>query len=367
MKMMSSEKKKRVLKIRVKPKQGAGDVAKIASVASDAGPVASGKTSVTHEVHRSPLLNVETPDQLLRKLIDHYEGRVSLKISPAVPGVPWHLALCSVQGHIRSQNEDSGVSFTLGDYDVAIFGDGCGGVPHGKEAAFIAVVAAATRLIQLLGCVPDWYSPSIGEAIQSAFGSAHHQLAVAADKLNICDVNGGLRTTLIIIIGHGPLVHYGYIGDGGGLVIRPSGEIEKFLVPQKNSSHPHVLEASLGPVMEGMPSIGVTKRGDGDLLLAGTDGIFDRVSGDFARDILRASIEVDGNLQNVADRVCGELAECQDDKGYVCDDNMTLVLMGTRTRPVLAKGFWLEPVVTCDAKPVNESSGGEVKEADSHE
>ena len=93
---------------------------------------------------------------------------------------------------MRSQNEDVGVTFGIGDFDVLIVADGCGGIPHGREAAYLAAASAGIRLIQMLGTPPRWGFPDVEDAIRSAIWSAHHQLALQADDFGIAcgDING---------------------------------------------------------------------------------------------------------------------------------------------------------------------------------
>lgn len=136
-------------------------------------------------------------------------------------------------------------------------------------------------------------------------------------------------------------VAFCFIGDGGGCIMRTSGAVEHFLTPQKASpDQPNVLAASLGPQMEGEPVVGTIQRNPGDLILVGTDGIFDRVNDSFPKDVLRAAIQCKGDLMKTAGLIVEELASTKDDLGYVCDDNLTLGIMGDGSAPVLAPGFW---------------------------
>ncbi|MBI4641459.1 MAG: hypothetical protein HY731_12240 [Candidatus Tectomicrobia bacterium] len=158
---------------------------------------------------------------------------------------------------------------------------------------------------------------------------------------------------MIIVIGSQRAYGYAYIGDGGGCVIRASGIIEPFLVPQKaDKEMMNVLSASLGPLMQGEPVFGTLLRVPGDLLLVGTDGIFDRIEESFPKDVLKGVIHLKGDLQKVADQVLNELAEARDASGYICDDNMTLGLMGDRAQPTLSSGFWTAP----SAEQIDEDS-----------
>jgi len=87
-------------------------------------------------------------------------------------------------------------------------------------------------------------------------------LALQADDFNIAcgDINGGLRTTLIVTVGHKDKLHYGYVGDGGGWIVRTSGKVDRFLAPQKSGGFLNVLDASMGPMLAGSPVVGTIER-----------------------------------------------------------------------------------------------------------
>ena len=321
---------------------------------------------------RAPRIVVMDSPELQEQLVAASKTAFkSLKVFPSRPALPWQLGVASVKGNVRSQNEDVGVTFGIGDFDVLIVADGCGGIPHGREAAYLAAASAGIRLIQILGTPPRWGFPNVEDAIRSAIWSAHHQLALQADDFGIAcgDINGGLRTTLIIAVGCRDQLHYGYVGDGGGWLVRSNGKVDRFLAPQKSPDVLNVLEASLGPLMAGNPVIGTLERETGDLALIGTDGVFDRIPAKeievFGKDVLRACIQCDGELQNVAIQVCAEYAELKDTAGYICDDNLTLGLLGTRTKPVLGPGFWDElPTIpeACSASKEGKTNEKEITE-----
>ena len=304
-------------------------------------------TRIAVAATRAPQIVVMDSAELQEQLVASSQTAFkSLKVLPSLPSLAWQLGVASAKGNVRSENQDVGVAFSIGDCDVLIVADGCGGIPHGREAGYLAVTSAGIRLIQILGTPPQWGFPDIEDAIRSAIWSAHHQLALQADDYNIAcgDINGGLRTTLMIAVGCREKFHYGYVGDGGGWLVRSNGKVDRFLAPQKSADAPNVLEASLGPLMAGNPVLGTLERETGDLALIGTDGVFDRIPAQemevFGKDVLRACIQGDGDLQKVARQVCEEYAELKDSAGYICDDNLTLGLMGTRTKPVLGPGFW---------------------------
>ena len=148
---------------------------------------------------------------------------------------------------------------------------------------------------------------------------------------------------MIVVVGESAAVSYAYIGDGGGCIVRTDGAVEQFLVPQKAFDQPNILTASLGPQMQGEPVVGTIERRPGDLVMIGSDGIFDRTDPSFPRDVLKASIKFQGDLNVTAQQIVDELASSQDTLGYLCDDNLSLGIMGDGSAPVLAAGFWNDP------------------------
>jgi hypothetical protein len=184
-------------------------------------------------------------------------------------------------------------------------------------------------------------------------------LAKEGKRLNLVRPGDGLRTTLIVAIGQEHDVAFSFIGDGGGCVVRTSGAVEHFLTPQKASpDQPNVLAASLGPQMEGEPVVGAIQRNPGDLILVGTDGVFDRVNDSFPKDVLRAAIQFKGDFMKTAGLIVEEMASVKDPLlGYVCDDNLSLGIMGDGSAPVLAPGFW-----NTRKAPQEEANSGKAEE-----
>lgn len=280
-------------------------------------PVSHRSSNQTHQIHK----------------------QVNMKIKPKTPIGTWNVALSSITGNTRKENQDHGIAFEIEGNQVLIAADGCGGLPYGKEAANIAVNTAVHSLTNSCNANKS-ETAQIPEALAcKALENAAKQLVLKGKKLNITDIKGGLRTTLIVVVVTNKEIGYCYIGDGGGYILRQSGEIIKFLEPQKGAAA-NILAASLGPVMEGQPCSGTLPRFPGDFLVMGSDGVFDYVGNNFIPNVLRMAIECKGDLQKVVDQVLNELVNAQDDKGYLCDDNLTFGIMGTKNPPKLAKGFW---------------------------
>jgi len=288
--------------------------------------------------HPEPL---PTPVEQMKRIIASANRFRHIRIKPVLPSGFWEIGLATNKGNVRSENQDYGLCFKTDGHDVLIVADGCGGVPRGQRAAYLATLSAAVSVVRVCGMAPRWHSPHVKDIAAKAIIAAAHRLAVEGGKLNVTDIRGGLRTTLIVVVGNKRELGYAYIGDGGGCIVKASGEVNRFLDPQKaNDFAMNVLAASLGPMMEGEPVTGVMKREAGNLLMVGTDGVFDRVDSTFPKDVLRGCIQYKGDLQKTAEHVVNELASFKDAAGYVCDDNLTLGIMGDGTNPKLCQGFW---------------------------
>jgi protein phosphatase PTC7 len=258
---------------------------------------------------------------------------MELTVSQAAP--PWRIGVRSVSGQVRSANEDFARGFVLGDAAALIIGDGCGGVPHGAHASHLAVRAARDSLVSELA---ERGAECAGHAIAVAFDAATQRLAGAASQIGDDRLNGGLRTTLIVVVGTATEYHWGYIGDGGMVLRRADGTCAAILKPQRGAAS-NILAASLGPQIAGRPCFGTIARRDGDLLLVGTDGVFDHLCEDFPGQVLKLAINRGGNLDMAAEEVLRGFADEQDEFGYLCDDNLTLGLM-MNGQPDVGREFW---------------------------
>ena len=252
----------------------------------------------------------------------------------------WNLGLASVKGQVRDEQQDYCLSLQTTDYTVLIIADGCGGHPRGALASRIACLGAYREAVNRLLLTPIMDDTPQQLALAMLNGGCETLSNEAASQG--MDPDGkGLRTTLIIVVANATEYGYAYIGDGGGVVLRTSNTIEQVLIPQKDETMPHVLFASLGPAMHGDAVHGTCPREEGDLLVVGTDGVFDRVDQQFPKQALEHALHDKGNLAKTVDRILDSLVNHQDEYGYVCDDNMTLGLLGTGSKPQLTGDFWL--------------------------
>ncbi|MCX6833518.1 MAG: protein phosphatase 2C domain-containing protein [candidate division Zixibacteria bacterium] len=263
-----------------------------------------------------------------------------------VPAGIWGLGASSVKGNVRLENQDCVVAFEIGAYQVLVVADGLGGPKHGRKAALAAVKAAASRIMLTLGSATDDSINDVESVASEAVRAAARRLSLIGGRK---DIKGdGLRTTLIVVVGNRQEIGYAYIGDGGGCIYRNGGKVLHFLQPQKADIYtPNVLAASLGPVTQGCPVTGKIARLEGDLVVIGTDGVFDRLEASpdqfpagtnrFIRDLVVGAANHGGDLQVVTERVLLDLAEMKDELGFVFTDNMSCGMLGTGIQPAISK------------------------------
>ena len=260
---------------------------------------------------------------------------------PEVAPSRWGVGIATHCGHVRSENQDFGIAFRVAGCDVVCLADGLGGLPRGLDAARAAVAAAAWSAVQTLQAPEAKASPHL--VSEKALLDA----AAALASRGICDrISGslhGFRTTLMVLTATPNAFGLAYAGDGGGVVVHASGEVEPLLLPQKANGQPNVVAASLGPILQGEPQIFLFQRCEGDVVLLGTDGVFDRTPGTFPKAVVRALVERDGDAKAVATSVVTDLAGATDASGYICDDNLSIAIVGPGTAPVFGPGFW-QPV-----------------------
>ncbi len=287
---------------------------------------------------------LDSDHELLMQLIKIASRTKAITVKPQVPARIWGLGVGSLRGNVRSEQQDRAVGFEIGSYQVLVVADGLGGPKHGRKAALNAVKAAASRIMFTLGSVTNGLQNDVESVASEAVRAAAQRLSLIGKRK---DIRGdGLRTTLIVIVGNRQEIGYAYIGDGGGCIFRYGGDVMHFLQPQKaDINTPNVLAASLGPVIQGCPVTGKIPILEGDLVVIGTDGVFDRLEASpdqfpagtnrFIRDLVVGAAKYGGDLQVVTERVLLELAEMKDELGFICSDNMSLGMLGIGIQPAI--------------------------------
>jgi serine/threonine protein phosphatase PrpC len=250
----------------------------------------------------------------------------------------WDIGFASRTGNIRERNEDYGVAFNHQDHQVMIMGDGLGGPSHGDLASFMAVEAASRVVLDQLK--EGMSVVELQELCSKAVWTAGHQLAWMGDKLNV--VRTGLRTTLIMLIANREYAALTYIGDGAVYHYKSPTDCQSVLFAHKAiPGNLSLLSASLGPTVHGKPRSRRLIRTECDVIIMMSDGIADRIETYESSDhppqlisgLMRLAVLRGGELQKVAEEAVEMLAEEQDEKGYLCDDNISLGFIGNHKNP----------------------------------
>lgn len=282
------------------------------------------------------LFTADSPQAALSALIAEAKRR-RVPTLPATAIRPWGTGVTSITGNVRRENQDAAIAFEVGSTAVLIVADGLGGLPHGQDAARLAVGAAALSITEELG--RESAPPALPELIsEKGLLDAASALCRRARASGWATNHDGFRTTIILVVATPSTYGYAYLGDGGGLVLRQTGAPESFLVPQKADGVANVVAGSLGPIMQGSPAVGQLPRRAGDALLIGTDGVFDRVPSDFGASVAKLLSVHNGNAQAVASLIVSDFASAKEGSRFVCDDNMSLAILCTPApRPAAAE------------------------------
>ena len=263
--------------------------------------------------------------------------------NPKPTGHEWRIGFHSAKGNVRAENQDFAVGFEVNDFQVLLVADGCGGVPFGAEASRTAIEACAKQLTWAL--VTE--GASVDEAISMGFQAAANALVEAGTSRELVTLESGLRTTLLVAVGTSKELHWGYIGDGAIKTINPSNgnTINRMQAHRADENATNILAASLGPIPHGNPTYGSMRRKAGDILLMGTDGVFDRVDRRFETELMRMAVFHNGDLEKATREAVSQLAEMTDSgHSYICDDNLTLGLMMDGTSPNFQPKFWNQAI-----------------------
>lgn len=253
-------------------------------------------------------------------------------------GSRWNIGFVSRKGNVRNRNEDYGVAFNYEDHQVLIVGDGLGGPSHGDLASFLAVESASQVVLQHLKHKMSLIE--LKRLSSVAVWTAGHQLACMGDKLNV--VHTGLRTTLILIIARKDLAVMTYIGDGAVYHYKSPTDCPSVLSAHKAiPGNLSLLSASLGPTIHGKLSSRTLDRTESDVIIVMTDGIADRIAIDADSEhppqliagLIRLAQSRAGDLQSAAEESVAMLTEEKDEKGYICDDNVSLGFIGNCQTP----------------------------------
>ncbi len=285
---------------------------------------------------RTPLRQDVFSDLIQRKVLA-FESEMSKDLQNKAS---WNIGFASRRGNVRKRNEDYGVAFNHMNHQIMIMGDGLGGPSHGNLASFMAVESASQIVLQLLR--EGMSVLELQEICSNALFTASHQLAWMGDKLNV--IQTGLRTTLIMLIANKRYAALTYIGDGAVYHYKSLNDCQSVLHAHKAvPGNLSILSASLGPTVHGKPHSRKLTRTESDVIILMSDGIADRIKTDASSEyppelisnLMRLSVFKDGDLHITAKEAVELLKEEQDEKGYICDDNISLGFIGNYKSPCI--------------------------------
>lgn len=278
-------------------------------------------------------IQIQEPPILLEDLVGQTDG-IS---EDAFLNAPWKTGSACIKGEVRDENQDYALAFSFGSFQVGLVADGMGGLDHGKQASYLAIRAAAKSILIDLNGTPK--EESLLNTCHAAIDAASNELARISQTYDISP-NSGLRTTFIVCIGSQNLWTLYYSGDGGAVLLKKDGTVDDILKPQRDDpNQPNLLSGSLGPDLAGIPVPIVQKRETGDLMILGSDGVFERVAHQFPHDVLKCAFQYKGNLEETAKALIKSMSIAKDRHGYICDDNLSLVCMSDGKSPQLKPSF----------------------------
>lgn len=262
----------------------------------------------------------------LKNIVNEFES-IHYKHKPRVFKRDDNVGFGTATGKVAKENQDAICGFSINERTVIVIADGCGGHDYGREASLCAVYGASTSIIRSYATGIEYLASHTEAVIASAIESAISEIVVCANIKGLKKNEQGLRTTLIVLIADKDSYTLGYCGDGGACILRENGEIENMLQPQKQEGTQNILTSTLGAEMMGQPEILRMERQAGDLVLAGTDGIFDRVNMQSFPKNVRDELIYQKNAQKTVDDIISEVVSRRDETGYIFNDNVTFALM----------------------------------------
>jgi serine/threonine protein phosphatase PrpC len=266
------------------------------------------------------------PDDVLRELM-----ALGLPVEP-LDAV--HAGLVSITGNSRKHwNEDSGLAFRSnwirGPYEVLMVFDGMGGMPDGKLASKLAALFLAVELHRMQDTVPS----DVLAHMRAAFDRTDLRFKKASRALYQGLVNpDALRSTAIVLLANQTHYHLAYQGDGHAKVRRADGTLISLMTAHKGAAS-NMVRCSLGPQADGDVAVARHARLPGDVVCLASDG-FDPVDPQGLLDCLDA-YGAHHPMQTVVAHLTEDCRLQEDDRGSVCDDNMTLAALRTPIKAAL--------------------------------
>lgn len=289
-------------------------------LASQADPVAATKAAAPATAVRSPKRNLRMPS------ITAIAANAGASAVPRVDS--GRLGVGSRRGQ-RADQQDSAMVFEIRGFSCMVIADGMGGGKFGALASAAAVTAAARCLMTLLAGSGASDNPELRTISAAAVAEAQRHIELRAAPLGPLGAND-VRTTLIVIVQRGNELAFAYIGDGGAVIHRNrTGSVEQLLHPMRPNQHTSAISGSLGPRIDGAQVTGLREVEEGDLVLAGTDGVVDAFPDQrgMAAEIRELRTLLGGNLRSAVRFALRKWCGAQDAAGYIIEDNATLAAL----------------------------------------
>lgn len=237
------------------------------------------------------------------------------------------------RGKVRRNNEDYlGINEALRFAAVA---DGIGGSAFGEVASQMAVDACLNYLSDTLAETANGGdASSVSAELANAVRYANETI-IAVQRNN--EQYRKMGTTLSCFVIEAQLLHYAWVGDSRIYKISPQRQsieqlnedhtlkrenIDAKLAPNLHRRASSILTQHVGSILLLQPDTGTTELASGDIVLACTDGLTDRVDDET---LLEYAIQHASDLDQLAERMLDRALDCGG------QDNISLIL----TQPLL--------------------------------
>ena len=246
----------------------------------------------------------------------------------------WQTGFARHIGPVRSSQQDYAITYCVGDIEVGLLADGCGGHQWGELASYIGVVGAASSLASTLAFLPHDRKHQLEKIARLAIEDASLAVATQAVAYGISQANS-LRSTLIVVLSHGDQFAWAHLGDGGGWLLRANDQhLDSFLTPAKGAQQNSLL-SSLGPDIRGEIASGTRPWSDADFLCIASDGVADVIDHSAFVEACHATcFEHCGDLSAAAEHVLDLLVNSEG-----VSDNVSLGFIGRGRKPCLVDEY----------------------------
>jgi len=229
----------------------------------------------------------------------------------------------SDKGKVKSKNEDC---IELNSkLNIAAVADGIGGLEFGEIAAKLAVESSMEYLREI----------KLDERKNKAQRELANAVKVANEAIITIQRNEPkyekMGSTLACFWLDNDQVHYSWVGDSRIYLLSPTAQqitmlskdhtldrakIDAELAPQLYKRASSILTQTVGSILFLSPDTGSTLLDDGDIVLACTDGLSDRVQDEL---LLEYAINFENDLDAYADKLLDRALDCggQDNISFI--------------------------------------------------